>query len=729
MDESTRLLIPTNKVSNDSSTSLSRGRPPLFTVPSYYSLKSSASGTNLNDLVATCDEDDLVIFQTNIDNFDHFVTKNYPILDNFAYFSYYIPILRWVPNYNFRESIVGDLLASLCMTSFQIPLVMSFATSLAHLPPVSGLYSVIISSAVYSIFGTVPVLIVGPSGAAAIIYGQIIDEIRHESSQNYSALEISSAITAGIGGVLLALGLLRLGFLDNILSRSLLKGFLAALGVIMIVNELAIEMGLSKLAASYPHITTIDKVVFAVKHCFEMHKVTTVISISTLAIVMTIRKGKSYFISKYNMKKLVYIPDLLLMVVAGTYFCWKYEWYNQGVEIMGDISVKGPIKYTNPFSFSKFSLYKKTFHTAFICTVLGLFDSIVATKSLDAKFNYNVSTNRELVAIGLTNFLNSLVSGLPSFGGFGRSKINLMAGGTTPMTSMLMAFFTIVSTIYLLPYLRFLPESILALTTTITGITLLEEIPEDIIFLMNVRGYAELITFVVVFCSTIVWSAQSGVYLGVLIAVVRTIKHGSRSNIQILGRVPNTNIFRDADALIEESFDTLYDNQDMITDDSDKLTNFFAEIEQIEGIVVIKIPEPLTFANIDDLKRKITRIEKYGSLMMHPSQPRTKERIIRGIVFDCKGMNKVDATAVQVLHEMVCKYIGDGISICFARVAVDTQLRDQLRRSSIVDLVNNNIRTQGSSLRLGQFSTSSLGDGFFRSIEEGIKAIENGDKV
>lgn len=716
-DESRRLLTARNTPdryrSDSQSPRRTKLRPPFYTLPSSQSLRSYKSSTDLLDslhkLKNTNNQD---MYDENIDKLNKLIKPSSSDFSLYAYISYYIPILKWLPQYNISQNITGDILASLCMTSFQIPLVMSFAKSLAHLPPVAGLYSIIISSIIYPILGTVPILIVGPAPSSAIIFGQTIDSI-----ENYSVAEISSAISAGIGGILLALGFSRFGFLDNILSRALLKGFLAAMGIIMVINQLSVQLGINLTAPSEPHSTTWEKVTYLIRHVKDLHKLTALISLLTLVFVLVIRKLKSYLISKYDLKKLVYLPDLLLMVVIGTFCCYHFEWYLKGVEIVGDMSVSDSIEYINPFVFKKLGLYKKTFEAGFLCTILGLIDLTTATKTLDAKFNFNISSNRELVALGSINFVISIFSGLPSFGALGRSKINIMAGASSPMVMIFMAIFTVITTAYLLPYLHYLPDCILGLTTTIIGLTVLEEIPQDLRFFWDVRGYPELVTFVVVFFTTILWSAQAGVYVGVLISVVRIIKLSSRSNIQILGRVPHTNAFRNVDTLIEESFINL--------DDADALPDLFAEIQEIEGVLIIKISEPLNFANIGDLKNKLSRIEKYGTLSMHPSQPINREfNTIKCVIFDCKGMNRIDAPGVQVLHEIVERYLEDGINVWFSRVPLDEQVRNRLRNSGIVDMVNEYTMT-GSLVRSVRSFTvlkSSLGEGFFLSIEDALSA-------
>ncbi|RLV89534.1 putative sulfate transporter [Spathaspora sp. JA1] len=727
-------------------------RPPLLSVPSNVSLRSSTSFTD--PLVESYrkhnhDTDTLSILDYRIlqklndqQADDEAETKSF---DTYAYLAYYIPILNWLPKYQPRTHLLGDTLAGLSLASFQIPLVMSIATSLARLPPISGLYAMIIGSLVYAVLGSVPILIVGPSPSTAIIYGQAIETIMHESKfSELTNLEISSILTFGLSGMLLACGFIRLGYLDNVLSRALLKGFIAAMGLIMIINQLSTELGLEKLSLTQPHITTIDKIMFIVRFYDQANVLTAKISAVVLAVVLFVRFIKEVLINRYNRKSAVYFPELLLMVVVATFLCYKYDWSTTGgVKIVGNIkrSDSSSFHLENPFRL--LSVYKHTFSTAFLCMTLGYFDSTTAVKALGAKYNYNVSSNRELVALGAVNFIIGLFSGLPSFGALGRSKINILAGARSPMAGIIMSIVSIFVAIYLLPFLYYLPECVLSLTTTIVGLTVLQEIPSDLQFFWKIGGYEEMITFSMICVVTIIWSAEAGVTLGVLVAVARVIKHSTRSRIQILGRIPNTTVFRDADMLIEESFASFersHDNEYDIEDEHDglaanynqrdRLSSLIAEIEDIEGVLIIKIPEPLNFANVGDLKNKLVRIERYGSLLVHPSQPTRRDfQSIKFVIFDCKGMTEIDASATQVLYETLRRYIcEEKITALFARIPTNKECREKLNKSGIVKLVNQSYRTFSNASRNVSstdltLTSVGLGDGFFLSIDEALRTI------
>lgn len=703
-------------------------RPPLLTVPLSQSIRS---GKNIESMLQHHDIESIDLDLINSKEFDWY-----------AYIAYYLPVLRWLPQYS-RNSLAGDALAGVSLASFQIPLVMSLATSLAKLPPLVGLYSAATAAMIYAVLGGVPVLVVGPLPATGVLYGQMIEKLLHSKDgySNFLPLEISSTISVGLSGVLLATGLLRWGFLDNVLSRSLLKGFIGAMGIIMIVNQFSIQMGLQELATHFPHALTLDKLAFAAEHLKAAHVDTSLVTVVTLATVLSIRKLKAVLISKHNIKRAVYFPELLGMVVIATGLSYHYDWESLGIKIVGNLnggSKNEAIELINPFSLSRLPLFKQVFATSFLCAILGFFDSSTATRALGARYNYNVSSNRELVALGMCNFALTLFGGMPSFGALGRSKVNIFAGATTPLASVIMSC-TILMAIHLfLPALYFLPECVLSLSTTIIGITVLEEVPHDIAFFWSIGGYEEILVLATVFCATLLWSVEMGVMLGVIIAVVRVIKQGTRSRIHILGRVPNTSVFRNSDELIEESFASHIEHPPASGKPGENLAEFVAEIQQIEGVLIIEIPEPLNFANLGDLRSKLTRIEKFGTLSMHPSQPSIsgfETGAIKFIIIDCKGMISIDSSATQALYEIVKRYSEvNNICVSFSRVPTSTQVRDRFIRLGIAQIVNSNyskfhrsrsyllVETAGLSQ---SFNVSKrLGDGFFLSIDDALRAFD-----
>jgi MFS superfamily sulfate permease-like transporter len=182
-------------------------------------------------------------------------------------------------------------------------------------------------------------------------------------------------------------------------------------------------------------------------------------------------------------------------------------------------------------------------------------------------------------------------------------------------------------------------------------------------FFFQIHAWKELGLMVIIVVATIFFSLSFGMAIGVGLSLLQVIRHATRPRIQILGRIPGTDKFENAEA------------------DLDRL-------EFIEGCLIVKIPEPLTFANTGELKTRLRRLELYGSNKAHPALPRLRrEDSNRNIIFDIHGVTSLDGSGAQVLEEIVRDYRQRGVRIFFSRgPAPDSAVGKMLRRSGIVEL-------------------------------------------
>lgn len=368
------------------------------------------------------------------------------------------------------------------MASFYIPMALSLATNLGHVPPINGLYSFVFNPLIYAVLGTCPQMVVGPEAAGSLLTGSVVKEAinagTHRDDDGTKNAEVAGMVTGLAGGFIFMAGICRLGFLDGVLSRPFLRGFISAIGIVILVDQLIPEMGLDKVAAgseAAQHGSSLDKILFLFRHSNEAHKLTCAVSFSTIAIVMVLRELKRRL--QPRMAWVAYVPDRFVVVVLGAVFAWKFDWEGQGLPILGDIRSQGrPFRAHFPFDEHNFNHVNDAFSTAFIISLLGFFESSVAAKSLGSGpskdkdgedvgiKDMNLSANRELVALGVANLFGGLFMALPAFGGYGRSKVNASTGGKTPMSSIFLSIITLVCIFFLLPYFYYIPVSLAALT-------------------------------------------------------------------------------------------------------------------------------------------------------------------------------------------------------------------------------------------------------------------------
>lgn len=180
---------------------------------------------------------------------------------------------------------------------------------------------------------------------------------------------------------------------------------------------------------------------------------------------------------------------------------------------------------------------------------------------------------------------------------------------------------------------------------SVVAYSLIEECPHDIRFFLKIRGWLELGLMFLIFFATVFYSLSLGIALGMGLSLLRVIHHATKPRIQILGKVPGTvNRFENAE------------------------TNPH-DVEFIEGTLIVKIPEPLTFANTGDLRNRLGRLERYGTMLAHPALPRVRPtHHNQNIVFDVHGVTSLDGAGAQVLAEIVEGYVDAGVRVFFCRV-------------------------------------------------------------
>lgn len=588
------------------------------------------------------------------------------------YFSYYFPFVKWITQYQWAW-FQGDLVAALTMASFYIPMSLSYASNLAHIPPINGMYAFVFNPLIYAFLGSCPQMVVGPEAPGSLLVGTVvrtcIDQSGSRDDNDVLNAEIAGIVTTTAGAVIFIAGLARLGFLDGVLSRPFLRGFISAIGFVILVDQAIPELGLTKLAdQEVSHSSTAQKLAFVVSNIGNSHGLTAAVSLSAFVVIMVFRELKNRLQSRYP--KVAYIPDRFVVVALSAILTWHFGWDQKGLEVLGEVkSAEGTgIPFHWPFQTKHMKHIDTALSTAFLIALLGFFESSVAAKSLGAGTSglrgMNISANRELVALGTANLIGGCFMALPAFGGYGRSKVNKSTGGTTPMSSILLSIITLICVFYVVPWFYYLPKGVLSSMVSVVAYSLVEECPHDIKFFVKIKGWTELSLMGIIFLATIFYNLSTGIALGIGLSLLQLIRHATKPRIQILGKVSgSTNQFENAEYFPES-------------------------IEYVEGSLIIKIPEPLTFANTGELKNRLKRLEKYGTEKAHPSLPRLRhEESNKNIIFDVHGVTSIDGSGTQVLFEIVEDYVQRGARVIFCRLPKRrSKVFEAFIRSGIVEL-------------------------------------------
>ena len=182
------------------------------------------------------------------------------------------------------------------MASFYLPMSLSYASNLGHLPPINGLYSFVFNPIVYAFLGSCPQMVVGPEAAGSLLVGQVVrtsvDRGSISDDDQMMNARVAGVVTGMAGAVILIAGMTRLGFLDSVLSRPFLRGFISAIGFVILVDQLIPELGLAKKAkhdGSVAHGSSVNKLLFLFENLGASHGLTAGVAFGSFGIIMVCR--------------------------------------------------------------------------------------------------------------------------------------------------------------------------------------------------------------------------------------------------------------------------------------------------------------------------------------------------------------------------------------------------------------------------------------------------------
>ncbi|TAD74090.1 MAG: sodium-independent anion transporter, partial [Sphingomonadales bacterium] len=196
--------------------------------------------------------------------------------------SRYLPILEWGRTYD-RPALTSDLMAAVIVTIMLIPQSLAYAM-LAGLPPVVGLYASILPLFAYALFGTSRTLAVGPVAVVSLMTASAVGAVAAPGTAEYWEAAITLAALSGV--MLVVLGLLRLGFLANLLSHPVISGFISASGVLIATSQLKHVLGVKAGGETWPEM--LEGLAGAVG---ETNLVTFAIGVPATLFLFWVRKG------------------------------------------------------------------------------------------------------------------------------------------------------------------------------------------------------------------------------------------------------------------------------------------------------------------------------------------------------------------------------------------------------------------------------------------------------
>ena len=542
-----------------------------------------------------------------------------------------LPILDWGRQYN-RDTLAGDLVAALIVTIMLIPQSLAYAL-LAGLPAEVGLYASVAPLLAYAVFGSSRVLAVGPVAVVSLMTAASIGQFAATGTPAYWAAAITLAFLSG--AMLLAMGLLRLGFLANFLSHPVISGFISASGLLIAASQLKVLMGVQ---ADGQNLLALAQSLLG--QAQNSHGLTLVVGALAAGFLFWVRTGLKPLLMAWGLgaKPADFIAKAGPVAAIGvtTALAWGLDWPGQGMKIVGTIP-QGLPPLTLPVW--DMALWRELAIPALLISVVGFVESVSVGQTLAAKRRQRIAPDQELVALGASNLSASFTGGFPVTGGFARSVVNFDAGARTPAAGVFTAMGILLAALLLTPALYFLPQATLAATIIVAVLSLV-----DFGILKRTWAYSkpDFAAVVATLLATLSLGVETGLVVGVGLSLALYLFNTSRPHIATVGLVPGT-----------ESFRNVLRYQVLVS----------------PRLLSLRVDENLYFANARKLEDFVNDAVA--------SRPELKH-----VVLQCSAINSIDASALESLEAIRLRLQDAGIALHLSEVK--GPVMDRLQRTDFV---------------------------------------------
>jgi SulP family sulfate permease len=548
----------------------------------------------------------------------------------------YIPALNWLRNYQSKH-LFGDITAGIIVTSLLIPQGMAYAL-LAGLPPQIGLYASILPAIIYPLLGTSQVLAVGPVAVDSLMVAAAIAKLAPQGSSEYLALAIALAFLVGI--IEIGMGVLRMGFLVNFLSRSVISGFISGAAIIIGFSQVKHLLGL-KIPSTESFVELLTLILGKIT---EVNWVTLSLGLSSIAILLYFNQPLVKLLKRRGWSEQRILPISksapLLVVILGTLLVSVFQWDRvAGVKIVGMVPLGLP-----PLTIPSFDLqtWRSLLPAALAIALVGYMEGFSGAQALASKRREKIDPNQELIAFGAANMSAAFTGGYPVTGGVSRSVVNFAAGANTGLASIITGILVAITVMFFTSWFYFLPQTCLA-ATIITAVYKLI----DFATLKRMWNYdkADAIAWLVTFSAVLGLGVEKGIIFGAIVALSLHLWHTSRPHIAIVGRLGESEHFRNV---------------------------LRYEVKTSPQVLAIRVDASLYFANAKYMENFLSR-----EISDRPD--------VTSVVLVCSAVNLIDASALEVLESLIADLKSIGINFYFSEVK--GPVMDKLLNIGFVDYV------------------------------------------
>ncbi|HEY2282617.1 MAG TPA: sulfate permease [Solirubrobacteraceae bacterium] len=515
---------------------------------------------------------------------------------------------RWLPGLGTirgyrRASLRHDAVAGIVLAAILVPQGMAYA-QLAGLPAATGLYTTVACLVGYAIFGPSRVLVLGPDSSISPLILAAITPLLADGDTG-TAIALAGMLAVLVGLTEIGLGLGRLGFVADLLSKEVQVGYMNGLGITIIVGQLPKLFGFSTSADSF-----LKEVRVFFEDLDQTHTTTLIVGVAVLALLVILPRVTRR------------VPAVLVAVVGVTVASAVLGLAEHGVDTVGSLprGIPAPnIPWTDAKDVGPLLI------AAVGIALVSLTDTIATATSFAARRGEEVKPDQEMIGIGVANIAAGLFQGFAVSTSGSRTAVAEQAGARSQVAGLVGAGLVAVLLLFLNSLLADLPQAALAAIVIMAALSLMD--------VGILRRYFELRrsalgVSLTATAGVILLGVLQGIVVAVLLAILLFFRRNWWPHGAVLGRVDAAEGWHDLAS--------------------------YPDAEQLPGIVVYRWEAPLFFANAGSFRQQIRRL--------------VRERKPAWIVLQCEAITDVDVTAAEMLEQLDHELNDAGIHLAFAEL-------------------------------------------------------------
>jgi sulfate permease, SulP family len=406
-----------------------------------------------------------------------------------------------------------DLIAGLTVAAVAVPQDMAYA-QIAGVPPQYGLYTGFVLTALAALFGSSNHLISGPTNAISLVVFSALAALNFGPDQGTEMMHAVWLLAFLVGSIQLLIALLKLGDLTRYVSESVLLGFMAGAGVLIILGQVPNLLGIKPLGDG--HLSVLQRLWLTLREGGGVDGPSAYLGVGTLVLLVPMRMLKQ--------RLTVPFPDLLIALILAGAIGPFLGWHPTG----GTLDVQPGLPAAEPPPLNRLDWVRPLGGSAVAIAVLGLLEAVAVSKSIAVHSKQRLDFNRECLGQGLANLTGSFFQCMPGSGSLTRSNINYQAGAVSRWSAVVNGLVVAAALLVLAPLARYVPKPALAALLIITGYRLVDR--KRFLYCLRATRYDAVIALSTAAAAMFI-SIELSILIGICVSFLLFVPRAARLQI------------------------------------------------------------------------------------------------------------------------------------------------------------------------------------------------------